>query len=144
MDVMTQSLPTQTCGQQDTIQRLPADPGCAETTPRAEWNELISRSRKLANAAAMMVLTAALLAVTVGVLFCSVFTTVFRVFRGVIDRTLTSIEVPELLRPGFSDRAGYVDLTRSRTFQDDPMTAVREGIQRPRIGRHPSASLLSR
>jgi hypothetical protein len=85
-------------------------------TPRTEWNDLISRSRNLACAVATMVLSAALLAVSMGVLFCSVFITVFRVTRDVVDRTMTKIEVPELLRSGSSVRAGCVDLTFSRSL----------------------------
>jgi len=109
-------------------------------TPRTEWNDLISRSRNLVYAVATMALSAALLTVSMGVLFCSVFTTFFRVSRSLVDRTMTKIDVPELLRSGSSERAGCVDLTFSRSFPDDNVTAVREAIQRLQIGRRPSAT----
>jgi hypothetical protein len=144
MDVMTQLQPDPTCGPEGTIQPMQTDAGGAETTPRAEWNELISRSRKLADAAAMTALSAAHLAVSMVALFFSVIITVFRVFRGMIDGTMTKIEVPGKLGPGSSDRERYIDLTISRSFPDQNMTAMREGIRRLRMEQHPSATLLPR
>lgn len=113
-------------------------------TPRTEWNELISRSRNLTCAVSMMVLSAAILTVSAGVLFCSVFTTVFRVFRGAVDRTMMKIAMPELLQSDPSDNAGYAASPAPQPLLCGPVTAVREGFQLVPTVQRPSATPMAR
>ena len=54
--------------------------------PRDEFRDLVSRSRRLFNAALLLVITALLLVVAVGTLFCTIFITCCTMGRNTIDR----------------------------------------------------------
>jgi hypothetical protein len=61
--------------------------------PRTEFHELLARSRRLVEAALLLVITAALLLVAAGTLFFSVFVTAFTMGRNTIDRTTARVAV---------------------------------------------------
>ena len=61
--------------------------------PRTEFRDLISRSRRLVDAALLLVITAALLLVASGTLFFSVFITAFTMSRNTIDRATERVTV---------------------------------------------------
>jgi hypothetical protein len=61
--------------------------------PRTEFRDLISRSRRLVDAALLLVITAALLLVASGTLFFTVFITAFTMGRNTIDRTTARVSV---------------------------------------------------
>jgi hypothetical protein len=67
-------------------------------TPRTEFNDLIARSRALLDAVLLVLITFALLIVSAGVLFCSIWITVFRTGRMIADRTTARVAIPEMLR----------------------------------------------
>jgi hypothetical protein len=67
-------------------------------TVRSEFNDLLSRSRALFSAVLLVFLTFALLAVSVGTLFFSVFITTFRTGRRIVEQMTARVSVPELLR----------------------------------------------
>lgn len=66
--------------------------------PRTEFADLVSRSRKLTAAALVLIISFALLIVSAGTLFATVFITVFRTAQGAADRMTAKVTVPELLR----------------------------------------------
>jgi hypothetical protein len=59
----------------------------------AEFRDLLTRSRRLVDAALLVVITAALLLVAAGTLFFSVFVTAFTMGRNTIDRTTARVAV---------------------------------------------------
>jgi hypothetical protein len=61
--------------------------------PRTEFRDLISRSRRLFDAALLLLITFALLIVSAGTLFCTIFVTVFTMGRNTIDRTTARVAV---------------------------------------------------
>jgi hypothetical protein len=67
-------------------------------TVRSEFNDLLSRSRALFSAVLLVFITFALLLVSTGVLFFSVFITTFRTGRLIVEQMTARVAVPELLR----------------------------------------------
>lgn len=67
-------------------------------SPKAEFRELVARSRALVSAAALLLITFVLLIVAVAILFCSVWITVFRTAQGMADQLRAKVTIPELLR----------------------------------------------
>jgi hypothetical protein len=67
-------------------------------TPITEFNDLLSRSRALFSAVLLVFITFALLLVSTGVLFFSVFITTFRTGRLIVEQMTARVAVPELLR----------------------------------------------
>ncbi|MFA6509974.1 MAG: hypothetical protein WCV62_05915 [Candidatus Peribacteraceae bacterium] len=62
-------------------------------TPKTEWKDLLARSRRLLDAALLLLITFALLIVAAGTLFCVSFTTVFTMGRNTIDRMTARVTV---------------------------------------------------
>jgi hypothetical protein len=62
-------------------------------TPRAEYAELVSRSKILGSAVLLLFLSMALLLVSAATLFLTTFITAFRTWRGVIDRMTTRVTI---------------------------------------------------
>lgn len=54
--------------------------------PREEFKDLLVRSRRLIDAVLLVVITAALLIVSAGTLFCTIFITTFSTLREAVDR----------------------------------------------------------
>lgn len=61
--------------------------------PKDEFKDLLTRSRRLADAALLVVITFALLLVSAGTLFGTVWITVFTMGRNTIDRTTARVAV---------------------------------------------------
>ena len=61
--------------------------------PKDEFKDLISRSRRLVDASLLLLITFALLIVSAGTLFCTIFVTVFTMGRNTIDRTTARVVV---------------------------------------------------
>ena len=61
--------------------------------PKTEFVDLLTRSRRLIDAALLLVITLALMIVALGTLFCIVFVTVFVMGRNTIDRTTEKVTV---------------------------------------------------
>jgi hypothetical protein len=62
-------------------------------TPRTEFTDLVSRSRRLVDAALLLLITFALLIVAAGTLFCTAWITVFTMGRNTIDRATAQVAV---------------------------------------------------
>jgi hypothetical protein len=61
--------------------------------PREEFKDLLTRSRRLIDAVFLVVITAALLVVAAGTLFCAVFVTTFSTIRSGVDRVTARMSV---------------------------------------------------
>jgi hypothetical protein len=61
--------------------------------PHDEFKDLVSRSRRLIDAALLLVITGALLVVAAGTLFCTVFITTFSTVRAGVDRVTARTSV---------------------------------------------------
>ena len=55
-------------------------------TPRTEYDELALCSKTLGSNVLLLLLSFALLIVSAGTLFCTVWITLFRAWRGILDR----------------------------------------------------------
>jgi hypothetical protein len=60
-------------------------------TPRTEYAELVSRAKNLGSNVLLLLLSFALLIVSAGTAFCTVWITLFRAWRGIIDRQTVRI-----------------------------------------------------
>lgn len=61
--------------------------------PKDEAKDLLIRSRRLIDAALLLIITAALLIVALGTLFCVVFVTAFTMGRNTIDQMTMRVTV---------------------------------------------------
>jgi hypothetical protein len=61
--------------------------------PRTEFRDLLTRSRRLVDAALLLLITFALLIVSAGTLFGTVWVTVFTMGKNTIDRTTERVTV---------------------------------------------------
>jgi len=62
---------------------------------KSEWFDLITRSRNLFAAVLLLLITAAMLLVAVGQLFCAVWITAFTSWRRIVDQCAVRIRAPK-------------------------------------------------
>ena len=62
-------------------------------TPRTEFADLVTRSRRLVDAILLLLITFALMMIALGTLFCAVFTTAFVMGRNTVDRMTARVTV---------------------------------------------------